>query len=222
MRIISRLAAAHLFSENLSTLAYTIWRDGFGEERGATNLMSTSPMREIERLLIDEIKQTHDHGVAGALFFLKTALIDMRELSYGPQVFGTSLYDHENPTDALHGLSYEVEDDLYVAASAISTHNMRSYTYKGYTSCFSDRPITALLCFSDELQEWDRLTKSKPFSTCVLNEVEITGPPQNKELTIVFSPNSLSTKMIKNLFDLFGYNLTDENRAFFDAITIKG
>ncbi len=234
--LIKNIALIHLFSENINI-----------HENSAENIEKFKyPLNEIINLLKDELTESHDHGLVGALFFLKTALIDLREVVADPSTYHlTTIFTEYEPYPHLI-------DDLFVSAAAIAGHNLRTKAYPSYTVDFSSRPISALLNFCDDFQEWDRRFR-KPNKTediceileeskndyiiskwsngpIFLNRIEFDN---EDELKISFSrenrenglsnPESNSLNYFnKSLKRLFLTNLGDLNETFFKNLIIEG
>jgi hypothetical protein len=231
--LIRNLALIHLFSENIN----------IHESNDSGIDKFKYPINEIINLLKDELTQSQDHGVVGALFFLKTALIDLREVVVDPSTFHlTTIFTEYEPYPHLI-------DDLFVSAAAIAGHNLRTKVYPSYTVDFSSRPIAALLNFCDDLQEWDRrFLKPYPKEFMCKNwknnnqnddriskwDIGSIYPisviiNNNKELEIEFVSKNKDKRDGENLkyFNeslkrLFETNLGDLNASFFKKITIKG
>lgn len=238
-RLINNIALIHLFSENISL-------------EGAHNHDHTKyslPLKEIENLLWDELNQTLDHGVAGAIFFLKTALVDLREIVADPNT------SHLSTVATEYEPYNHIIDDIFISAAAIAGHNLRSYTYPGYTIDFSSRPIGSLLVLCDDLQEWDRrkrkIDRNNPASVAerswtknsiYLKEIKSiyeTNSSEEKSITnekliITYAfrkktPNTISTSdkqlIVNNFFNslktLFILNLSDLKGCFYPEITIE-
>lgn len=224
--LIKNLSLIHLFSENIS----------LDQAHNNSYTKYELPLGEIESLFYDEINQTVDHGVAGAIFFLKTALIDLREVVTDPNTpHLTSVATEYEPYTHLI-------DDIFMSSAAIAGHNLRSYTYPGYTVDFSSRPIGALLIFCDELQEWDRrymkpLAKPHAYNLTVRRWVEqfvfldeVIHTDDFSELRILYGikPSAdkqatadFTKKMFSNLSTLLESNLSDLNKSFFMKIVIE-
>lgn len=214
-RLIRNIALIHLFSENISIndVPYEKY-DKF-----------VYPLEEIYNLLIDELRQTHDHGVTGAIFFLKTALIDLREVVIDPNNSNkTTIFTAYEPYSHLL-------DDIFISAAAISGHNLRVRTYPSYTVDFSSRPIAALLNFCDDFQEWDRRKKhSDQKSKWTNGVVKIRGVyDEGDTLNIEFSTSTrsksfdiqkIASKIYSTMESLFDTNLSDLNLTFYKDIVV--
>lgn len=211
-KLIHNIARIHLFSEEVSLL------ESHSNELEKHHEFEYS-LNELKNLLTDEIKQTHDHGVTGAIFFLKTALIDMREIVLDPN-------DGKTVTDIEYNT---LLNDLLVSAAAIAGHNLRIHTYKSYTIDFSTRPIAGLLELSDDLQEWNRrkssLHKSRISLSDRLNLFRVELDNSNDEIVISYSlkneKDDFSEYKFQDVENLFYVNLSDYYNYFFRRISIK-
>lgn len=209
------ISRIHLFSEFIQI------NEMLGELDPKYMVLHNLSIKELINLLTDEIKQTHDHGVTGAIFFLKTALIDLREMVASP-ISENTIRDEK--------LKFLIED-IYVAATAISGHNLRSKTYPGFTVDFDARPIGALLNFCDDFQEWDRRPHDHDWTRrrCILTKIqEINNDTISLEFETKGDPDIdddvriNQRSLLDNLDHLFLANLSDEECVFYKKIQIKG
>lgn len=247
-RLIESISKIHLYSEFIPYGFITSTMDSNDDIRRAHE----PAIEEINNLFMDEIKTTVDHGVNSAIFFLKTSLIDIREMVTQPDNKNTIFA--EPLTDLL--------EDIYVSASAMAGHNLRSNTYPSFTVDFLSRPIAALLNFCDDLQEWDRMPNDHDWEkrSCMLLKIgssfnNIKTKPEDLhksskdykdinqvkkfkdrtfqsylfiELKMKSLPHHDETirvnqkKLMDNLSHLFKNNLSDKGSIFFDVIQVSG
>ena len=211
-KLLKNIALIHLFSENISI-----------SDLPLTKIEHyLLPHTEIYNLLCDELRQSIDHGVTGAIFLLKTALVDLREVVVDPSS------SHKTTISTEYEPYAHLVDDLFVAAAAIAGHNLRTKIYPSYTVDFSNRPIASLLNFCDDVQEWDRREKKDgkkllwtkgAFKLKKVNEV---GRKLFIEFTITehFKTSSLDW-LCDSLKQLFEANLSDINNTFYERIYLE-
>lgn len=210
-KLLKNIALIHLFSENISVSDLPL------------NKIEhyIIPHTEIYNLLFDEFRQTIDHGVTGAIFFLKTALIDLREVVIDPSS------THKTTISTEYEPYSHLIDDLFVSASAIAGHNLRTKIYPSYTVDFSTRPIASLLNFCDDFQEWDRRQKlagnsqSWSYGPFQLSKIEVEN--RNLKLEAILQKGYKTKyieKLCSSLQQLFETNLSDINDTFFEEISL--
>jgi hypothetical protein len=235
-RILESISIVHLFSEFIGhdVILHPYHRDepsfsvslpgtgsqtAGGAKMGPAVLHATA-IAELNALFLDEVRQTCDHGVCAAVFFLKTALIDLREMVKDP--LETNTCWREPLTDLI--------EDLFIAAGAIAGHNLRSHTYRAFTIDFSSRPTAALLNFCDDFQEWDRRPNDPDWSLrqCSLRQVSLNEGRLRIDFDLKGDPitDEIVRKNQRSLLDtldhLFEMNLSDEFSVFCEAVTISG
>lgn len=213
--LIEQLCKIHLYSEFIQIDI---------SPNGKENINKNYSVSELYNLFRDEINQTHDHGVSGAIYFLKTAMIDMREMVIKPNEAVTCRKE----------VKEDLINDIFIAASAIAGHNLRSNIYPYYTIDFFAKPIAALLNFCDDLQEWDRKPNDPFWDKRRMQFDNITI--DNNKLIIQFADLSEQNRrnilsdddarkyhksFINSIVNLFRYNLCDEDMLFFNEIEIK-